>query len=243
MNKSPEKLVVKCLATGLSACLGVSACSGAALSKTANSHESATTLTSNETAQSKFVELVSDLEQLKLAWGKGPGQPGHGEAAYSVLPDGNIVKVIIQAMNKTTAKKTYMPKPSVATHVNVLVYPKGTALSRTCIDAIPEYSNSITKNMDTNGNTEKNVVDDQILYSGVTHPDYTPGPNLKNSYFLDVDGSDIYVQVGNSLPKETVNQTKANAAFNKMGNQALAVAGAADHHHNVSFPEILIPGI
>jgi hypothetical protein len=243
MNKSPEKLAIKYLAAGLAACIGANACNGAALGKITASHELATTARSSETGPYKFEELASKLEHLRLAWGKGPGQPGHGEAAYTVLPDGKIVKVIIQAIGKLNVVQTYMPKPSVVSHVDVLVYPKGTDISKTSVNAVPEYSNSITNDIDTNGNTEKNVVDDQILYTGVTQPDYTIGPNLSDSYFLDVNGKDVYVQVGNSASKQIVNETKANKALYEMESQALVVAEAADHHQNVLFPEILVPGI
>jgi len=242
MSNSAEKIVTKIVATGLTAFLGISA-TGVYLHIPNYRHETTSITNSNNPNPLKFPELVSEIEQDNLAWGKGPNQPTDGIAAYKKLPNHEIVEVEVIA--KISAPKTYMPKPDGANRISVFVYPAGTNPNAIGIDAETEYSNSIIKDMDTNGNTEKNVNDDQIFLSGITRPNYQLGfgQNSKNSYLLDVDGNHISVQIGNSAVKEMISTTKANTAMGGMESQALAIAGTAAKDRNISFPRILVSGI
>ncbi|HUD08242.1 MAG TPA: hypothetical protein VMQ52_04140 [Candidatus Saccharimonadales bacterium] len=243
MGNSKEIIVTKIIATGLTAFLGISATGF--YSHIPNNRRETTSMTkSNKANPIKFPELVSEIEQDKLAWGKGPNQPIDGIAAYKKSPNHQIIEVEVEDVAKISAPKTYMPKPDAVNYIDVLVYPAGTNPNAIGIDAETEYGNSITKDMDTNGNTEKNVTDDQIFLSGITRPNYQlgGGPNTKNSYLLDVDGNHISVRIGSSAVKTMISTTKANTATAEMEGQALAIAGAAAKDHNVSFSRIIISG-
>ena len=230
MKRSPESRITKLTKAALSASMGAVAFSGTAVNSEPHTinYNLAASASAPEATPQTFASLVNKLEGLHLNWGEGPGQPENGEAATIVLPDGKIVNVKIEAMADVASPRKYMPKPNKVNNIEVLVYPKGTTISRIGIDAVSQYSNSITKNMDTDGNTEKHIIDAQIVDTDITHPDY--GFNTENSYFLDVDGSHIHVQIGNSAIKEIINESKANIALSEIENQALLVAKTAEQH-------------